>query len=164
MMKDTHLGMILGFLVLLALAYLPLQWLWMNWPRWMGIDWPLDYGVKLKKSRKKALEMGLCPFCLGREPIRDELQTGYRRRSYSLGSRGIFALIEITTHEQEIYLPICETCKKRFLNCSKHLFFMRPVWHPGRVLKRKVGWLRGVSMQFLASNIRTRELGIGNRT
>jgi hypothetical protein len=153
-LDSDRLGTICGLLVLVALAYLPVQWLWMNWPRWLGIDWPLDYTMKLKKSRKEALEMGLCPFCLEEKPLNDELQTGYRRRSYSLGNRGIFALIKIKTQEQQIYLPICECCKNRFLNCSKHLFFMRPIWHPGRLLERKAGWLRGVGMQFLASNVR----------
>lgn len=163
MLEHIDLGMILGLLVLVALAYLPVQWLWMNWPRWLGIDWPLDYTVQLKKSRRKALENGLCPFCLKKEPIHNELQTGYRRRSYSLESRGIFGFIKITTQEQQIYLPICELCKKRFSNCSKHLFFMRPIWHPGRALRRKVGWLRGVSLQFLPSNMRPLELEIGNK-
>ena len=117
----------------------------------------LDSQIFLNNSARVALAKDACPFCGAAEPKRYSLQVGYRKAHLDLGLRYNWVLWvnwKRWYSELDTRLPICESCRTKFLQSCKMKLFQRFNFNPNKVLKYKLGYLRGIQFPFLTGNLK----------
>lgn len=141
---------ITGFVFLAIFAYLTIVLLYVTAK-------PTNEEVVQKPETTAALAKGICPFCHSNPLGPYTIKVGYRRRQYSNFRYMVFWIgWSHSMLEPHMRIPICEPCRKKYLNaCSKRLL-PKGVRNPSRaILKRKPGYRRGLVFPFETWNIKS---------
>ena len=135
-----------------SFLYLTLRFVWI-------IAGPTDASVSLKRRASTAQGKGLCPICRKNEQGQGGLTVGYRKPTQMvLRFGGIDPLLlgEGLVDDIHISVPVCDRCARRFSHIS-NLGFLAPAVLDAsfRVLRRKLGYLRGLRHPFDPSYFKT---------
>ncbi|MBK6912532.1 MAG: hypothetical protein IPJ03_19390 [Ignavibacteriales bacterium] len=139
---------ILKFSIFFLSLYFFIRFLWV-----LGCSYEDE--IHFKESVLENVNNNICPLC-GKEKISDSnLTIGYRKRIWSDFEYKVYYIkystdiIEITTKVQ-----ICKSCGKNYLSvCEQDLFAIFHVNPSIKLLKRKLGYLRGIKFPFEKWNI-----------
>lgn len=118
---------------------------------------PIDEEVFLTSKAQTALSKGICPFC-ATEPIAPQtLKVGYKKGRYSNFKYKVFWIEwSHSYHELNIRLPICDGCRTKYLTACLRRFPPKGMRNPCKiVLKRKLGYRRGIQFPFESWNLKS---------
>ena len=138
--------------VAVYVVYLTLRLVWI-------MARPTDASVALKPQASTAQLRGVCPVCRKNQRGHQTLTVGYRKPTQiavHFGGIDPLMLGEGLVDDIRVSVPICERCARRFRNLSK-CGFLAPVGldRSFKVLRRKLGYLRGLRHPFDSSYLKT---------
>lgn len=118
---------------------------------------PIDEEILLNTQTKNSLTKGICPLC-NIEPLStNTIKVGYKRGQYT-DTKYYIIWIQWSHSFREIYsrIPICERCCIKYLKACSRKFFPKRMRNPSKILlRRKLGYRRGLVFPFETWNIKS---------
>lgn len=120
---------------------------------WIATD-SSDDTILLCDTAKWSSDNGASPFCGSKDKQLYSLQVGYRKPHVWFMYYFVLIKWRLLYTSLSIDLPICETCRMKYLRACRMKLFSSVTFKTQKVLKRKVGYLRGLDFPYLTGRLK----------